>query len=515
MASILTNTGAMVALQTLKGVNKNLETTQNEIATGKKVATAKDNAAVWAISKVMESDVKGFNGIKESLSLGESTVAVARQASETVTDLLTEMKGKIVAAQEENVDRGKIQTDIEQLREQISSVVASAQFNGLNLIDGNATDPVSILASLDRAADGTLESSAIDVRTQDFTTDAGQFGTGDTLDANLDVNGLDGGNLVGTTTTNDVTFTTDLGAAEGGSYDVAISIGGGTAINISVALANDQTANTIAGSIANAINAAVDPGDPSYNADLAAIGLTATDTAGALTFSTSGTFDEVEIDMSAINALATTVGGDGPVATLDPTAATITFDGEISAGDSYRVTIDNVDYDYIAAGGDTFEDVANGLAALINESDLTGVATQVTEDGGNYTLSVAQSGADVSFNATGAEDGTPAGGLLALAGINVSTQEGAVQALNDIETLIQFGIDASASFGSAQARIEIQSEFVSKLTDSLITGIGTLVDADMEETSARLQALQVQQQLAVQSLTIANQAPQNILSLFR
>ena len=89
------------------------------------------------------------------------------------------------------------------------------------------------------------------------------------------------------------------------------------------------------------------------------------------------------------------------------------------------------------------------------------------------------------------------------------------QALADIEGLIQTSIDAAASFGSSQSRIEMQSEFVGKLTDSLKTGIGALVDANMEEASARLQALQVQQQLATQSLSIANQAPQNILSLFR
>ncbi len=81
--------------------------------------------------------------------------------------------------------------------------------------------------------------------------------------------------------------------------------------------------------------------------------------------------------------------------------------------------------------------------------------------------------------------------------------------------MIDTTIDAAAAFGSSQGRIETQSEFISKLTDSLKSGIGALVDADMEETSARLQALQVQQQLGVQSLSIANQAPQTILSLFR
>ena len=158
----------MVALQTLKSVNKNLEMTQNAISTGKDVATAKDNSAVWAISKVMESDVQGFSAIKDSLALGESTVAVARNASETVTDLLTQMKEKIVAAQEDNVDRGKINDDVTALRDQIESVVGAAQFNGLNLVDGSA-GTASILSSLDRDSTGAVTASSISVASQDLS----------------------------------------------------------------------------------------------------------------------------------------------------------------------------------------------------------------------------------------------------------------------------------------------------------------------------------------------------------
>ena len=84
-----------------------------------------------------------------------------------------------------------------------------------------------------------------------------------------------------------------------------------------------------------------------------------------------------------------------------------------------------------------------------------------------------------------------------------------------VGTLIQTAIGAAAEFGSVEKRIEIQSSFVSGLSDAMKVGIGSMVDADMEETSARLQALQVQQQLGIQSLSIANQAPQNVLSLFR
>ncbi|MCJ9673972.1 hypothetical protein MOV61_20095 [Neorhizobium sp. BETTINA12A] len=76
-------------------------------------------------------------------------------------------------------------------------------------------------------------------------------------------------------------------------------------------------------------------------------------------------------------------------------------------------------------------------------------------------------------------------------------------------------ISATAKLGSISKRIDMQSDFVSKLTDSIDKGIGRLVDADMSEESTKLKALQTQQQLAIQSLSIANSSSENILSLFR
>jgi flagellin len=116
---------------------------------------------------------------------------------------------------------------------------------------------------------------------------------------------------------------------------------------------------------------------------------------------------------------------------------------------------------------------------------------------------------------TAEADGTVGGGLELLSEIDVTSDEGAAAALGAIEGLIQTSIDSAAAFGSSQKRIETQQDFVSGLMDAMKSGIGTLVDADMEEQSARLQALQVQQQLGTQALSIANQAPQQLLSLFR
>ena len=277
MSSILTNNSAMVALETLRNVNRNLEGVQSEIATGKKVATAKDNAGIWAVATVMSSDVESFKQISDSLNLGAATVGVARSASEQIVKTLQEIKTLVVTAQGENVDRVKIGADITAKTDLITGFIAAAQFNGLNLIDGTSTDDVNVLSSLNRAADGSVTAGNIVVSRVDLDTD----------------------------------ILTDLG-----------------------------------------------------------------------------------------------------------------------------------------------------------------------------TLSVA--------------DNTDA-----------------ATAMGTIEDLLQVAIDAAAAFGSSQASIKSQADFVNTLTDSLKAGVGSLTDSDIEAASAKLQALRVQQQLGVQALSIANQQPQSLLSLFR
>ncbi|WOI34405.1 flagellin [Tritonibacter scottomollicae] len=281
MSSILTNNGAMVALQTLKSVNDDLGKTQTSISTGKEVGTAKDNSAVWAISKTMDSDIAGFEAIEEGLAVGEATVAVASAGAEQIVEKLTEMKELIVSAQSENVDHGKIQTDIDSKVEQVESIINAAQFNGANLlkdlVDGTESS-LGVLASLDRVGAG-------------------------------------------------------------------------------------------------------------------------------------GTVTAVEIEIDAVG-----------------------FESSL---------------------------------------DLTNDLTTITD------------------TAT------------------------AASALGEIETFLQTAITGAAALGADAARIEDQSEFVGNLVDSMTMGVSTMTDTNMEEASARLSALQTQQDLATQSLTIANEAPSSLLQLFR
>ncbi|WP_368073534.1 flagellin [Haematobacter massiliensis] len=166
MSSILTNSSAMVALQTLKGINSSLAKTQDEISTGKSVASAKDNAAVWAISKTMESDVASFKAVSDGLSQAKSTIAVARTAVESIAEDLTSIKGKIVAAQQ-GTGSAELQKDIEGVIANIKSTISTAQFSGISLLEG--TGSVDYLASLDRSADGSVTPTKISVEKQDLS----------------------------------------------------------------------------------------------------------------------------------------------------------------------------------------------------------------------------------------------------------------------------------------------------------------------------------------------------------
>ncbi|MGG2474999.1 flagellin, partial [Rhizobium sp. BR5] len=89
------------------------------------------------------------------------------------------------------------------------------------------------------------------------------------------------------------------------------------------------------------------------------------------------------------------------------------------------------------------------------------------------------------------------------------------EALTLVENSLKAMTSAAAKLGSLSMRIGLQEDFASKLSDSIEKGVGRLVDADMNEESTRLKALQTQQQLGVQALSIANSDSESILTLFR
>ena len=305
MTSLLTNASAITALQNLSATNRSMQTTQDRISTGMRVSSAADNAAYWSIATTMRSDNAAISTVKDALGMGAATVDVASAAMKATGDVVSEIKAKLVAAREPGIDRAKVQAEITQLQDQMSSIADSAVFSGENWL------------SVDSAAAGYNATKSV---VSSFSRSSGAITIG-TID--IDVGG------------------TKL-------YDAADQSG---------IIDKDRTV-------------------------------------GASTIAVA------DIDISALT---------------DSTADLTTLDEYINIVD---------------------------------------------------------------------------------------------EALTDVTS-------AASDLGAAKNRISMQTEFVSNLMDAVTKGVGQLVDADMNQESTRLQALQVQQQLGVQSLSIANQNSQQILSLFR
>jgi len=190
MSSILTNNSAMVALQTLKSINNNLSNTQNAISTGKDINSAKDNASVWAISKVMESDVSGLDAVKDSLAVGQAAVAVASAGAELIVETIKEMQQLAISAQSEGANFTQINTEMDAKKAQLDSIVAGSQFNGVNLLatdtDGNGATGMAVVGSITRVGSGVPTAVQIDVASAGLevaVTDVTLTGTADTTDA--------------------------------------------------------------------------------------------------------------------------------------------------------------------------------------------------------------------------------------------------------------------------------------------------------------------------------------------
>lgn len=320
MTSILTNSAAMAALQTLRSIDTNLETTQARVSSGLRVETAADNAAYWSIATTMRSDNRAISTVADALGLGAAKVDTAYTSLESVIEVMSEIKAKLVAAREPGVDKNKINEEISELKNQLVSAAQSASFSGENWLYNSNDDALgikSVVASFVRSASG----------------------------------------------------------------------------NVSVATLDFDTAESVL----------IDIQNPEF---------------GFLT-------KEVEIDDELMD---NPPAGVGPYSILnmdDPEA-----DGVIKIGTDT-----------------TYEE----LDAMISVTDF----------------------------------------------------------------IIKDLTNAASTLGAITSRIQMQESFVASLTDVIDKGIGRLVDADMNEESTRLKALQTQQQLGIQSLSIANSSAENILQLFR
>jgi flagellin len=177
--SVNTNAGAAIALQSLNVTTRNLERTQLNISTGLRVNGPKDDASTFAIAQNLRGEVSGLNAVKTALSNGEATVNVAIDAGTSVSDLLTEMKAKVVQANQAGLDatsRTALNADFQALRNQVQDIVNTAEFNGINLVKSGAT-ATTVLSSVDGSTIAVsaqaLDATTLGIASLDLTSSAG------------------------------------------------------------------------------------------------------------------------------------------------------------------------------------------------------------------------------------------------------------------------------------------------------------------------------------------------------
>ena len=177
--SVNTNVGSMVALQNLNITNKLLEKTQLRITTGLKINGPKDDAATYAIAQNMRGDIGSYRAVKIALAAGESTVNVAISAAKSISDLIIEMKAKVVQANQEGLDtqsRTALQNDFNALRDQIDTIVKTAEFNGKNLIKISATN-MTVLSTVDGStitvSAQKMDTTTLAINTSSLTSSSG------------------------------------------------------------------------------------------------------------------------------------------------------------------------------------------------------------------------------------------------------------------------------------------------------------------------------------------------------
>ncbi|HEV7257035.1 MAG TPA: flagellin [Bosea sp. (in: a-proteobacteria)] len=414
MTSLLTNTSAMTALQTLTQTNKNLAQSQNRIATGQRVSTASDNAAYWSIATTMRSDNKALGAVQDALGLGAATIDTMYTGLNGTVEVVSEIKAKLTAARTPGVDRDKIQSEIKELQSQLKNTGDSAVFNGENWIsvDSNSASynsTKSVVSSFSRAG-GVVQ---IDTVTVDLEAIKLYDKKADATPATNVVTGASTGTFV---------------AAAG---NITVQVGTGATLNVATTV--DSTVDSIAKDIMK----------------LGIEGLTVVSSGGQLQFANRAT----ENGAPAGVTITLNSGLTAPAA-LATAPATETGKGIL-------------DKSYDAFNGTSWE-----------------------------TFSVAD--LDISALTDNAAD--------------LSKLETYISAVDDALGTIT---DAATNLGAIKNRIGLQQDFVKALKDSLDRGVGQLVDADMNAESTRLQALQTQQQLGIQALSIANSGSQSILSLFR
>ncbi len=561
MSSINTNYSSIAALQTLRSVTADLYSTQDRVSSGLRIAKASDNAAYWSVATTMRMDNRSLSAVSDALGLGEALVDTSSSALASIVDIIGDMKAKLIAATEKSADRTKIQEELDALSGRLVATAGSASFSGENWLntdisglDAMSRYDKSIVSALLRGADGSVGVGTTDVDLTQltlFNSTGGGLLQADEKSLGL-IGGLRNADFVGTgqrgfslfwffgpnflpdpstaafTATDSMTFDLTVDGAE----TRRVTIDKNT-IDSTLGTSNGMinTADDLAAVIRAALsNMSWSPGSVVASA-------------GELIFTSGEIPGASQSSMVVSNVNSTVAGGynfglgappaqrqDGTVASYPFTFAgpffvhrdvKFSFSVQTNSGPVKNVTIDRNLVDSVLGTSDGKINTAGDYARVLS-AVLAGSGVQVAAAGADIVLQAdpalyPDKGATRSaIHLFGVSDNIGFAPNFDITGIDITNPANDLQNyIGGIDMMDQKVIRAASYLGDIGKRLNMQDDFVDTLQDSVASGIGRLVDADMEEESSRLTALQTQQQLAQQSLWIANGAPQNVLTLFQ
>ncbi len=561
MTSILTNTSAMSAVALMKTFSHDLTRYQNQASSGLRIGTASDNAAYWSISTAMKSDSTAIAAAKGAMALGSAKIDTAYAGIESAISIVNEFKAKLAAAMEPGVDRDKVQEELKQLAQQAVAVSKSASFNGQNLLSTNIQDvydptqnSTSLVSGFVRNGSGVQVTTApVDLSqiTLFNTTGGGILQKDDRSPGtigglrNTDTFGRGGGSLLNFTFNGPLVFTDDSTAItfsmvlDADDPSTTPSAGAGTTVNITINRSLvDDVAPTLNGVIstrdefASVMRKALTPAGVKFAIDGTTNGfsLISAETSGLPGSSTQVTSVSSTLASGSTGGLHTT----GTVYGLRPRVTSL-FDGPFNVhstavlyvpvtvnGTTTTLSISRQDVDNALGTTDGKVSTADDFVTILNAAMTSqNVGVKVSNQGGTllYEFDEAinpSAGGKTTLGIGPASDNL--GGLpdFNLVDVDITSSSANLSNyLSGVEGMLRKLTVAGSTLGSLQKRTSLQEQFAGNLIDSINSGVSKLVDADMEQVSAKLAAEQTQQQLAVKGLQIANTEPQTILGLFK
>jgi flagellin len=561
MTSILTNTASMTAVALLRDVNASVSRLHLQASSGLRVSSAADDAAYWSISTTMKSDAGAMSAAKDAMAFGAAKLDTAYSGIEATINVVDAFKAKIVAAMEPGVDKTKIQDELEQLKQQAQSIAISSSFSGQNWLNTDIDDLYDATKSTELLTTGFVRNgSSVSVsQTKVDLSGIALFNT--TGGGILQKDDRSPGTIGGLRNTD--TFTYGGGAIQNFTFDgPLVFTDDSTAITFDLILDADDPSNTTSPGGGTTVSVTLnrtlmDQVYPTLNGVISSrdqfawLVREATIPLGAQFASRSGTTDGYALlsretsgltgsSIQVLNVSSTLAdgktGGLGPTGTSYGSRPSVVsywdepFNVHSTAqlyipvtvnGSTTTVTIDRAMVDQ-ALGTTTGEVTsADDFVTVLNAAfQAQNVGVTVTNAGG-YLLYEADetvhkaSGSKSSIGIGPASDNfgpLPNFGLL---DIDITTSGANLDNyLLGVEAMLQKLSGAGSVLGSLGKRNAMQTDFLDNLMDSIDRGVSRLIDADMEEVSARLAAEQTRTQLALSSLSIANSAPNTLLQLF-